>query len=300
MLSVQPIAQTIGLDETTAASEEVTYMRSLTSWESLQPLAGTSSESADLDFKETLDPSKNKIEFAKDVAALANVLGGHVLVGVSTEMNRTRCTGFHGIEKNLAAEITKVIEEQVKDRCRPTPVFNVRSIGLPDSSKVVVVVAVEASSRAPIGVFLRQDKGGLLVDKGWAFPYRVGSLTEYLHPDQFGVYASMTARRAAAILSSIPPNERDRVTLRWVVRAALSGDGFGGGQSARLESVEVRFQQVDLLGNAASFSEPNGTGQLDIPLDQIQTVWRTSGRWAATINGSIRQIDRQWQYWPPD
>lgn len=271
-------------------------MRSLTSWESLQPLVGKSSEGADLDFKETLDPSKGKIEFAKDVAALANVLGGHVLVGVSTDMDRTRCTGFHGVDKDLATKITKVIEEQVKERCWPTPIFNVRSFGLPDSPKVVVVVAVEASARAPVGVLLRQDKGGLLVDKGWAFPYRVGSLTEYLHPDQFGVYESMTARRAAAILSSIPLDERDKLILRWVVRAALSGGGFGAGQSARLEEVEVRFEGVDPLGNAASFREPNGAGQLDIPLDQIQTVWRTKDRWAATINGSIRQ----WQYWPPD
>jgi hypothetical protein len=278
----------------------MTYMRSLTSWESLQPLVGTSSESANLDFKETLDPSRGKIEFAKDVAALANVLGGHVLVGVSTDMNRTRCTGFHGIEMDRATEITRVIEEQVKDRCRPTPIFTVRSLDVPGSSKVVVVVAVEASPRAPIGVLLRQDKGGLLVDKGWAFPYRVGSLTEYLHPDQFGVYESMTARRAAAILSSIPSTERDRLNLRWVVHAALSGDGFGDGQSARLESVAVRFEKVDVLGNAASFSEPNGVGQLDIPLDQIQTVWRTMGHWAATINGSIRQTDGQRQYWPPD
>ena len=145
-------------------------MRSLTSWDSLQSLIGTTSESADLDFKATLDPSKGKIEFAKDVAALANVLGGYVLIGVSTDLNGTRCTGFHCIEKALAAEITKVIEEQVKDRCRPTPVFNVRSIGREGTTKVVVVVAVEASPRAPIGVCLRQEKGGLLVDKGWAFP----------------------------------------------------------------------------------------------------------------------------------
>ncbi len=277
-------------------------MRALTSWESLQPLVGTTSESADLDFKATLDPSKGKIEFAKDVAALAHVLGGHVLVGVSTDMNGIRCTGFHGIEKDLATEITKVIEEQVKDRCRPTPIFNVRSFGLPGSPKVVVVVAIEASARAPIGVCLRQDRGGLLVDKGWAFPYRVGALTEFLHPDQFGVYESMTARRAAAILTSIPANEREHIILRWVVHATVLGTGYGDGQSAHLESVAVRFLCVDLLGNAASFSELDGAARIDVPLDQIQTVWRTTWRategWAVSINGSIQQTDGEWQYWP--
>ena len=121
-------------------------MRNLTSWDSLQALIGTTSESADLDFKETLDASKKKIEFAKDVAALANVLGGHVLVGVSTDMNRTRCTGFHGIDQVLATEIIKSFEEQVKDRCRPTPIFNVRTIALPGKANVVVVIAIEAES----------------------------------------------------------------------------------------------------------------------------------------------------------
>ena len=181
-----------------------------------------------------------------------------MLVGVSTDMNGTRCTDFHGVEKKLATEITKVLEEQVKDRCRPTPIFNVRSFGLPGSAKVVVVVAVEASARALIGVCLRQEKGGLLVDKGWAFPYRVGSLTEYLHPDQFGMHESMTARRAAALLSSIPANEREHIILRWVVHATAPGNSYGDGQTVHLGSMTVRFLCVDLLGNAASFSELDG------------------------------------------
>ena len=273
-------------------------MRMLTSWQSLQPLVGTTSESADLDYKETLDP-KDKIEFAKDVAALANTLGGHVLVGASTDMNRTRCTGFHGIDKSLATAIAEAFERQVKERCLPTPMFNVRSFDLPESSKVVVVVAVEASARAPIGVLLRHDKSGPLVDKGWAFPYRVGSLTEYLHPDQFGVYESMTARRAAAILSSIPENERQHLILRWVIHASVPGSGFGDGQNVHLDSLEVDFRSIDLLGNVASFSESSVTESIDIPLDQISTVWRTAKGWAASISGSLQRTDGELQYWPP-
>jgi hypothetical protein len=278
-------------------------MRNLTNWDSLQPLIGTTSESADLDFKATLDPSKGKIEFAKDVAALANVLGGHVLIGVSTDMNGTRCIGFHGIEKELAAEITKVFEEQVKERCRPTPIFNARVIGREGTSKVVVVISVEASPNAPIGVCLRQEKGGLLVDKGWAFPYRVGSLTEYLHPDQFGVYESMSARRAAAFLNSIPTSERLRVHLRWVVGEAVpNGDGYGDGQTHHFESLPAQFHCVDLLGNVASFTELNGRDRIDVPLDQIQTVWRKIKKgengWEVSIIGSLHRSDGEWQHWP--
>jgi hypothetical protein len=190
----------------------------------------------------------------------------------------------------------------VKDRCRPTPIFNVRSIVVAGSPKVVVVVAVEASARAPIGVCLRQEKGGLLVDKGWAFPYRVGSLTEYLHPDQFGVYESMTARRAAAILSSIPIAERELVHLYWIVHGGIDR-GYGDGGTVHRESVAVRFLCLDLLGNVASFSELNGGAQIDVPLDQIQTVWRKTRKdglsWEVSLIGGLEHSDGEWQHWPP-
>ena len=274
-------------------------MRLLTSWDSLNSLVGTSSEGADLDFKETLDPRKERIEFAKDVAALANTFGGHVLVGVSTDMNRTRCTGFHGVEKGLATEIAEVFERQVKERCLPTPIFNVRPFELQASTKVVIVVAVEASARAPIGVHLRHDNAGPLVDKGWAFPYRVGSLTEYLHPDQFGVYESMTARRATAILRSIPEGERQELTLRWVVHAGVPGSGYGDGQSVHLETLKVEFSSIDLVGNAALFGESDATRSIAVPLDQVQTVWRTADGWAASLNGSLERIQSEWEFWPP-
>ena len=279
-------------------------MRTLTSWDSLQPLVGTTSESADLDFKETLDPKdpKSKIEFAKDVAALANVLGGHVLVGASTDMGNTRCKGFHGIDIDLAGKISSAFEERVKHRCRPTPIFNVRSINLPsDSKKVVVVVMVEASPIAPIGVLLDQDGGGRLVDKGWAFPYRVGSLTEYLYPDQFGVYESMNARRAAAILNSIPANERQQVCLSWATRSLPpAGVSVAGGRV--VGTMRVQFICVDLLGNVASFIEPDRQCRIDLPLDQIRTAWRRTNSdgqvWEVSLLGQVREEDGEWRYWP--
>lgn len=214
-------------------------------------------------------------------------------------MNRTRCTGFHGIERSLAGSISEAFERQVKERCIPTPMFTVRPLDVPTSPKVVVVVAVEPSPRAPIGVLLRQDNAGPLVDKGWAFPYRVGSLTEYLHPDQFGVYESMTARRSAAILRSIPEQERQRLTPRWVVHANVSGSGYGDGQDIHLEILVVEFRTIDLVGNAALFGEPDDLRSIAIPLDQIQTVWRTTSGWVASLSGSLQQSHGNWDYWPP-
>ena len=276
-------------------------MRTLTSWESLQPLVGTTSESGDLDFKATLDPKDKKIEFAKDVAALANVLGGHILVGVSTDMGGNRCTDFHGIERDLATDITNAFERQVKDRCRPTPILNVQSFTKPGSVKVVVVVAVELSPLAPVGVRLDEVKGGHLVGKGWVFPFRVGSQTDFLIPDQFGVYESMNARRAAAILNSIPASERQQVCLSWPTRSLPPAGGsvsvgrLGG-------TMKVQFLCVDLLGNVASFIEPARQSRIDLPLDQIRTVWRRTNSdgqtWEVSLLGQVREEDGEQRYWP--
>jgi hypothetical protein len=60
---------------------------------------------------------------------------------------------------------------------------------------------------------------------------------------------------------------------------------------------------VDLLGNVASFVEINGEGRIDVPLDQIQTVWRKTNRdgqsWEVSIIGSLGHSDGEWQHLPP-
>lgn len=71
-------------------------MRDLRNWDELQSLVGVGTEGADLDFKETLNPKGDdfSVELGKDIAALANTLGGHIVVGASTELNRTRLQGL--------------------------------------------------------------------------------------------------------------------------------------------------------------------------------------------------------------
>jgi hypothetical protein len=159
---------------------------------------------------------------------------------------------------------------------------------------------VEASPLAPVGVLLDQEGGGRLVDVGWAFPYRVGSLTQFLHPDQFGVYESMTARRAAAILNSIPTSQREHVNLRWVDKERSLNPG--GAMIDSLKSLAVRFLCLDFLGNVASFSELNGADRVDVPLDQITTVWRktekTGQAWEVSVSGCLRKTDSGWLLWP--
>jgi hypothetical protein len=269
-------------------------MRRLITWEDLQPLVGVTSEGADLDFKGNLDTKdeRTQLESAKDVAALANVLGGHILIGVSTDMNGTRCTGFHGLDRKKASGILKMFEEQVRDRCRPGPFVHASSIAISGGSKVVAVVSVDASPNAPVGVLLRQNKGGHLVDKGWAFPFRVASQTDYLQPDLFGAYEAMSARRIAALLDGIPQEQRNNVVLRFE---------NPGGKDRQEAST---FVSVNLSENSATFRRKDDPSHvITIPLDEIVTIWREDageGLWQISLSGSLNNTGgRQvWHYVP--
>lgn len=284
-------------------------MRDLRTWDELQSLVGLGTEAADLDFKETLDPKANgfMVELGKDLAALANTLGGHIVVGVSTELNRTRCTGFHGLNRELGSELAGHFERAAKDRCRPTPFISTQLTDLPGDAeaKVVLVVRVEASAIAPVGASVEQRQGGKLVDQAWVFPYRVGSQTEYLTPDQFGAFESMTARRAAALLDAIPLDERGAIDL---CSAASTGSSRGkpvtseNTGSSRVKSVTL--ESIDSRLNVATFRAPSPPISryptsavaeaalrplLRLALDSIVTAWpENPGRWTVVVRGYLR------------
>jgi hypothetical protein len=90
----------------------------------------------------------------------------------------------------------------------------------------------------------------------------------------------MNARRAAAILNSIPANERQQVCLSWPTRSLPPAGGSVSG-SRLVGTIKVQFICVDLLGNVASFIEPDRQCRIDLPLDQIRTVtcWETAPCW---------------------
>jgi hypothetical protein len=255
-------------------------MRSLKDWADLQPLLNLS-EQADLDFKEARSRDNFAVEARKDIAALANTLGGHIIVGASTDKNRSRCTGFHGIDALDATALASEYESEAK-ACRPTPFMSSHCIDHPDNpGHVVLVIAVGMSPVAPVGAALRQTGGGHLVDEGWCFPYRVGSHTKYLSPDQFGAYESMSARRAAALLSGIPTSERARLGLRYLVT---------GRSNVAIQATPLRaaIVAVSLDENVARFVVHDGTEKpMAVPLDEIVTVWRDVDGWEVALKGYV-------------
>lgn len=255
-------------------------MRSLKEWPDLLTLLKLS-EQPDLDFKEARSRDNFAVEARKDIAALANTLGGHIIVGASTDKNRSRCTGFHGMPLLEATALAGEYENEAK-ACRPTPFISSHCIDHPETSeRVVLVISVGMSPVAPVGASLQQPSGGQLVDEGWCFPYRVGSHTRYLSPDQFGAYESMSSRRSAALLSGIPTSERARLGLRYLL---------GGRSGAAIQATALRaaLVAVSMEENVARFVIHDGAEKpMAVPLDEVVTVWRDGDDWQVALKGYV-------------
>src|SRR5262245_60071204 len=81
------------------------------------PPRGTSGERADLDFKRVVSRTghADDIELAKDIAALANTVGGTILVGA--DASNSRLQSYCGVPSGKAAEIGEWYEKAAADRC---------------------------------------------------------------------------------------------------------------------------------------------------------------------------------------
>src|SRR6266851_2609399 len=82
------------------------------------PVPGSTCERSDIDFKGMVDSSE-ALELAKDIAALANTVGGSVVIGASTR--GSQLLDYPGIAKKDAGKIPEAHEKAATDRCRPAP-----------------------------------------------------------------------------------------------------------------------------------------------------------------------------------
>ena len=257
----------------------------LTTWDHIKVFINTTVERADLDFKERL-PNPDAFEMAKDIAALANGLGGSILIGAKTT-GKFLCTDLPGIPLKDAIALADQFERAAGSRCRPRAVLDCAVIRLPtDPNSAVLSVNVAAAAAAPIGVDLR-DKGD---DNSWKFPLRTTSQTVWLSPDQFGAFEQMTARRSGALLASIPSGEREQITLQQDRALNPKFAEVDGGYSNYLGDLFGTLVDVDYRHNVAYFSLGTkiGDGKHDfrVPLDWVVTAWRDtqSNRWMVVVD----------------
>lgn len=273
-------------------------MAPLTTWSQIAAFINTTVERADLDFKSRLPAPTKPFELAKDVAALANGLGGSIVVGASTQ-GKFLCTGLPGIPVQDAINLSADFERAAGDRCRPRVVLDCAVIRLPsDPSNAVLSVNVAASGLVPVGVDLR-EKGDA---DTWKFPLRTTSQTVWLSPDQFGAFENMTARRSGALLASIPLAEREQVTIREERshRRPQRGSVVGGDARHRGSLVGC-LVDVDYRANVAHFmmAEKAGDARSDfrVPLDWVATTWRdnSTNQWIVLVDCVFhRTEERSW------
>ena len=237
-------------------------------------------ETAELDFKKTTSPA-DKIELAKDVAALANTLGGALLLGANAPLPGSILVSYPGIPEEYADILETAYEEAVRDYCVPKPRIDFERFVLSGRAEVVLAIYVWPAALPPVGVSVRQPNPGKLVDKAWCFPWRANSHTTYLQPDQFGSLLDMETRQIAALLAGIA--EADNVRIQ---SPAL---GIQGQQPV----LYGKLNRVLLDQNVAEFSASirlgDATFPLNLPLPWISTVWRDSReeRWEVVVSAQI-------------
>jgi hypothetical protein len=257
------------------------------------PAPNSTCERPDIDFKLSAAPTASPIEMAKDVAALANTVGGSIIIGAATA--GSLITSYPGIAASVAALLPNAFEKAAKERCRPSPRMASQQISRSGGDDPLVIINVWPSPIAPVGVHVRQklgpETGAVLVDETWAFPIRVGSHTRYLQPDQFGSLESVSARRAAALLLAIPSSEREKVELRWT-RPVAATSGLPYSKHQLMGSLEAVLPDQNVVHFLVSSRWPvhrASRHSLHVPLDWIETVWRDEqeSQWAVYVAGVI-------------
>jgi hypothetical protein len=251
------------------------------SWDQLpQSAAVVVREEYTLEFKGTVSPG-NRAELAKDVALLANMYGGLLLIGAAETPT--------GVDyRGLPAAHAKVVQEAytlaVRDFCSPHPIFAVREILHPDDGdRVVVAVSVEPFPDQPVGA-AAPDNEGRPTD-AWRFPIRVRSHATFASPDQLMLWFNPQTRRAAIGLSQIPEGTR----LAYFCEGAR-GSGVHAGE-ANLKTWSIMENFVEL--NPVSVT-PLVVVPFRAPLEDIASVSKTVyGAWQIRLRGSVQQIAGQ-------
>jgi Putative DNA-binding domain len=238
------------------------------------PPMGTAVETASLEFKgripEPLEESDVR-ELAKDVAALANSAGGTIVVGAFE--NGGRLGVYKPMDRQRAGHVKDAYERALRDLCSPAPVINVYLIPYEPPDGLLVAVNVLAFPVGPVGILW--EKSG----QAYSFPLRTGTHTQWLRPEQLSMLMIPELRRVAILIDAIPLEERGSVLVSGPTR----------GDPSNPYNILVRVEDVDIAGNrlAMTYLDPGGHKPFLVPLDEVQTVWRSSDAWRIVVRGNI-------------
>lgn len=228
--------------------------------EQLPPLGAFERET--LDFKRAQGAARGAFEYAKDVAALANHLGGTILVGAVEDRATATLVRYEPMDTAAARAVRTEYEQAVRNLCSPVPEVVVETIA--HDTGFVVAVNVRAHVEKLVGVHRPGD------GDAWTFPLRRATQTIYLLPEQLPLYAEPRVRRALLLLGRIAVGEN--VVLR-VVREGSGGNHLGNTGSATLVKIDEDANTV-VFGPGAGEPRYPLTNAASFALDSVRTVFR--------------------------
>jgi hypothetical protein len=163
-------------------------------------------ESPILDFKGALVRIKGTskpdyFECAKDVASMAGVYGGVLLIGAFE--NRGRLVKYEGLTDAEAEEACNAYQTAAKDRCVPVPLLTTEKI--PRDGKIVVAVNVFPVLDRPVAVRVTpivEDCFGS-PPRAYVFPVRLSTHAVPYTPDLVGEHPGSVARQGQICMGSL-------------------------------------------------------------------------------------------------
>jgi schlafen family protein len=240
--------------------------------------------------------ARDYTEHAKDIAAMANALGGAILVGADEQPG---CgVVYSGIERPGLDVVRLGYDVARCEHVRPRPRVEFGVIPIADGDRWVLAVNVFAALEQPIAIAVPRDgEGPRSEEVPWRFPRRVGRDTRWIQPEELPMLINAHVRKMALLLERIPDEQRRDVEIqsRW--------DGKTGSWP-HIESVMLwgpggpSQDFVDSSANALLVRIlATGTTNLRIPLDDIECVWQVrADRWRIRVNGFLGRTDKGYDY----
>jgi len=235
-------------------------------------------ERAELDFKVEYGP--NSFEVAKDVAALANSHGGTILVGAAGGDNLSI---YRPLAPDAAKQCARAVEEAVRDRCRPGPLYSIEQLVVEQG--LVVAINVWPMPGQLVGVRIKKSELMCGPNKAqpedvFLFPVRVGTHTKNVMPEQVAMFLDAKVRRVAIGLERA-------VGQRVVLLTSRSRD------AKTIHVATATVKAVELLDNVVELVVDGRSGPADVavPLDSIASVCHSSKGWHIYMDGWIKPVE---------
>lgn len=218
-----------------------------------------------------------RADLAKDMASFANGRGGTIIIGAREERDGPT---YVGISKPDADALHLEYDRSAQRLCSPSPRIVVREI-VDDASggALLLVVNVDPFPGAAVGCChpLRPDS--------WRFPMRVGREPEFLRPERLPMLIDARHRRLYVLLASIPDD-----TAVQLVTMTNFIVGMGGLAGVTRGATRARKVSLSQEGGVLTLDLHTGSSsgrptRLEVPLDDVASVWQEPGGWCLRLVG---------------